>query len=169
MDLKINESKLLEFNAIIEGKDDIDNISSKLRIDTGEIEFGFPASIEGKKIHVKIPSLNNYIKENKFRNLKDVTVRLDIITKDKLFTPWSDNLNIEVPIEIKAEMTGMKEFIEEANNLIKISRIKEEDIDKLEINDKNDVKQNKKHMDKIIEKNKKAKSKFSVMLEEKCL
>ena len=160
MDLKINESKLLEFNAVIEGGDAGD-ITGKLRIDTGDVEFGFPATIDGKVIQAKIPPLKDYVKEDKLRKLKSVSAKLDIVAKGKLFTPWKDTINLEIPLEVKAEMTGMKEFLEEADNFIKVSTVKEKEVDESRTNKKETK------TDKIEEKKQKAKSRFSVMLEEK--
>jgi hypothetical protein len=160
MDLKINESKLLEFNAVIEGGDAGD-ISGKLRIDTGDIEIGFPVDITGKTIKAKIPPLKDYVKESQLKKLKSVDAKLDIVAKGKLFTPWKDTINLEIPLEVKAEMTGMKEFLEEADNFIKISTVDEKNVKESReiIKDKSDPDQTK--------VNEKKKSRFSIMLEEK--
>ena len=62
MDLKINEAKMLEFNAVIEGGE-ADDLSGKVRITIDDVEYGFPAILDGKKIQVKIPPLKEYVKE----------------------------------------------------------------------------------------------------------
>jgi len=158
MDLKINESKMLEFNTVIEGGN-IDDISGKLRIIINDIEYGFPVKIDGKKIQTKIPPLKEYVKEDKLRKIKIAEVRLDIIAKGKLFTPWRDTLNLEVPLEVKAEMTDIKGFLEEADNFIKISKVEETSIE--------EKKKDKEIKDKEIRTIKeKSKSRFSIMLEE---
>jgi hypothetical protein len=162
MDLKINESKLLEFNAVIEGGDAGD-IVGKLRIDTGDVEFGFPVQIDGKVIKAKIPPLKDYVKESKLRQIKNVSAKLDIVAKGKLFTPWKDNINLEIPLEVKAEMTGMKEFLDEADNIIKISKVKEKDV----VDESRTDKKEEPEVDKVDETKKKIKSRFSIMLEEK--
>lgn len=162
MDLKINESKLLEFNAVIEGGD-VEDITGKLRIDTGDVEFGFPVQIDGKVIKAKIPPLKDYVKEEKLRKLKNVSAKLDIIAKGRLFTPWKDNISLEIPLEVKAEMTGMKEFLDEADNIIKISKVKEKDV----VDESRTDKKEEPEIDKVDETKKKIKSRFSIMLEEK--
>ena len=165
MDLKINEAKMLEFNAVIEGGD-TDDLSGKMRITIDDVEYGFPAKLDGKKIQVKIPPLKEYVKESKLRKTKTAEVRLDIVAKGKLFTPWKDTLNLEIPLEVKAEMTDIKGFLEEADNIIKISKVTEKD-EKVD-----EVKKGKKEIkDKDTRKivKEKIKSRFSIMLEEpKC-
>ena len=151
MKLKINESKILEFNTAIEGGE-ADDLSVTLRILIDNIEYGFfPISLSDKKIKVEIPPLKDYVREENLKNVKKVSARLDIIAKDKLFTPWRENnINLEIPLEVKAEMTDMtdiKGILDEANIKVNI----EENID-----------------DKIDEgKSDKKKSKFMIMLEKK--
>jgi hypothetical protein len=165
MDLKINEAKMLEFNAVIEGGD-TDDLSGKMRITIDDVEYGFPVKLDGKKIQVKIPPLKEYVKESKLRKTKTAEVRLDIVAKGKLFTPWRDTVNLEIPLEVKAEMTDIKGFLEEADNIIKISKISEKDekVDEVKKEKKKEIKD--KETRTIKEK---AKSRFSIMLEEpKC-
>ena len=63
MELKINESKVLEFNTVIEGGNASD-LSGKLRISIDDVEYGFPVDLNGKKIQVRIPPLKDYVKEH---------------------------------------------------------------------------------------------------------
>jgi hypothetical protein len=207
MELKINESKVLEFNTVIEGGN-ADDLSAKLRLTIDEMEYGFPVNIDGKKIQVKIPPLKDYIKEGKLKS-KNANARLDIIAKGKIFTPWKENIEIEIPLEVKAEMTDMKGFLEEADNFIKVSKVKDEAVKASKTKDqgketnenvkfdaekmkkliakdlflkkqKGDLKvifntyvlgdsaMEKKYMSEGIKKGSAKKSKFSIMLEEKC-
>ncbi len=154
MELKINESKLLEFNAVIEGGK-ADDLSGTFRINIDNIEYGFPVSLEDKKIKVKIPPLKDYVKEENLRNVKSSFVRLDIVAKGKVFTPWKEDINIEIPLEVKAEMTDIKGFLEEADNIIRVSKVTE---------DKAVVKEKTKEI--VIRDENKRKSKFSIMLEQ---
>jgi len=157
MDLKINEAKMLEFNAVIEGGD-VNDLSGKVRITIDDIEYGFPAKLDGKKIQVKIPPLKEYVKESKLRRTKTAEVRLDVVAKGKLFTPWKDTVNLEIPLEVKAEMTDIKGFLEEADNVIKVSKVKE-------VDEKKEKKKEIKDKEERIIKEKK-KSRFSIMLED---
>lgn len=163
MELKINESKLLEFNAVIEGGK-ADDLSGTFRINIDNIEYGFPVSLEDNKIKVKIPPLKDYVKEENLRNVKSSFVRLDIVAKGKVFTPWKENINIEIPLEVKAEMTDIKGFLEEADNIIKISKVN--------VTEDKAVEKSTKAKEIVDEeKESKKKSKFSIMLEkaeEKC-
>jgi len=165
MDLKINEAKILEFNTVIEGGD-TDDLSGKLRITIDEVEYGFPVTLDGKKIQVKIPPLKDYVKESKLRKAKNADLRLDIIAKGKLFTPWKDNVNIEIPLEVKAEMTDIKGFLEEADNIIKISKVKEKDekVDEKKVDEGKKKKEIKDKEIRTVKEN--VKSRFSIMLEE---
>lgn len=158
MELKINESKVLEFNTVIEGGNASD-LSGKLRISIDDVEYGFPVDLNGKKIQVRIPPLKDYVKESKLRGVKSASIRLDVIAKGKIFTPWKDNINLEIPLDVKAEMTDMKEFLEEADNFIKISKVKESaEAVKSSKDDKTKTEGNIKE--------EKKKSKFSIMLEQ---
>ena len=166
MELKINESKVLEFNTVIEGGK-ADDLSARLIININDIEYGFPVQLEGKKIQVRIPPLKDYIKEDKLKS-KNVNARLDIVAKGKLFTPWKDNIDLEIPLEVKAEMTDMKGFLEEADKII-VSKVKEsnEAVKVSKTKDQGKTKTEGKDLDEGIKKGRK-KSRFSVMLEEKC-
>jgi len=168
MELKINESKVLEFNTVIEGGN-ADDLSAKLRITIDEMEYGFPVKVDGKKIQVKIPPLREYVKEDKLKT-KNAKARLDIVAKGKVFTPWKDNLEIEIPLEVKAEMTDMKGFLEEADNFIKVSKVKETN-EAVKASKTKDEGKTKTEGGTLDEKKSKIKSKFSIILEqdkEKC-
>ena len=156
MELKINESKVLEFNTVIEGGN-ADDLSGTFRINIDNVEYGFPVSLDGKKIQAKIPPLKDYVKEQNLRNVKNAFARLDIVAKGKVFTPWKEDISIEIPLEVKAEMTDIKGFLEEADSIIKISKVKE----KIVVDD--DEGKSDKNVDNVDEKKK---SKFSIMLEQ---
>ena len=159
MELKINESKVLEFNTVIEGGK-ADDLSAKLRITIDEMEYGFPVKVDGKKIQVKIPPLRDYVKEDKLKG--SASARLDIVAKGKLFTPWKDNLEIEIPLEVKAEMTDVKKFLEEADSVIKVSSVEERRPDGAVKSSKDDDEGGTLDEGKSDKK----KSKFSIMLEQ---
>ena len=80
---------------------------------------------------------------------------MDIVAKGKVFTPWKEDINIEIPLEVKAEMTDIKGFLEEADNIIRVSKVTE---------DKAVVKEKTKEI--VIRDENKRKSKFSIMLEQ---
>jgi len=157
MELKINESKILEFNTVIEGGK-ADDLSGTFRIVIDNVEYGFPIKLDDKKIQAKIPPLKDYVREENLRNVKNAFARLDIVAKGKLFTPWKEDVSLEIPLEVKAEMTDMKGFLEEADNFIKISKVEEKAVkaSKIKVDEDEDLK-----------KGSKKKSKFSIMLEEK--
>ena len=160
MELKINESKVLEFNTIIEGGN-ADDLSGTFIINIDNIEYGFPVSLNDKKIQAKIPPLKDYVKEENLRRVKSAFARLDIVAKGKLFTPWKEDINIEIPLEVKAEMTDIKGFLKEADNIIKISKVEEKTVKKT----KTEGKYDKVDEDEDLKKGSKKKSKFSIMLE----
>lgn len=156
MQLKINESKVLEFNAIIEGGN-ADDLSGTFRIIIDNVEYGFPISLNDKKIEAKIPPLNSYVKEENLRNVKSAFARLDIMAKGRVFTPWKEDISLEIPLEVKAEMTDIKGFLDEADSIIKISKVEEKD----------EVDEAVKASEIDEGKSDKKKSKFSIMLEKK--
>ena len=160
MDLKINEAKMLEFNAVIEGGD-ADDLSGKVRITINDVEYGFPAKLDGKKIQVQIPPLKEYVNEDKLKT-KNAEVRLDIIAKGKLFTPWKDTINLEVPLEVKAEMTDIKSFLDEADKIISVSKVKEVEEPKPELDEKKKDKKIEDDEKRVVKE--KVKSRFSIML-----
>jgi hypothetical protein len=165
MDLKINEAKMLEFNAVIEGGD-TDDLSGKVRITINDIEYGFPVKFEGKKIQVKIPPLKEYVRESKLRAAKTAEVKLDVIAKGKLFTPWKDTVNLEIPLEVKAEMTDIKSFLDEADKIIKVSKVDEVNVvekeNEPELDEKKKDKKIKDDENRVVKE--KIKSRFSIML-----
>jgi hypothetical protein len=116
--------------------------------------------LDGKKIQAKIPPLKDYVKEQNLRNIKSAFARLDIVAKGKVFTPWKEDISIEIPLEVKAEMTDIKGFLKEADNIIKISKVEVKDKTKTE--GKSD-----KNVDEDLKSGSKKKSKFSIMLAEK--
>ena len=163
MELKINESKVLEFNTVIEGGE-VGDLSGTFRINIDNVEYGFPVSLDGKKIQAKIPPLKDYVKEQNLRNIKSAFARLDIVAKGKVFTPWKEDINIEIPLEVKAEMTDIKGFLKEADNIIKISKVEVKE--PVKVSKTKDEGKSDKSVDEDLKNGSKKKSKFSIMLEQ---
>lgn len=142
MNIKLNESKTLEFNVDTRGCKEED-LKGFLRFVFEDVEYGFPAIFESGTIKVKLPAfqtlLSNRLTES-ISNHKEVTVnaRLDIVANNEAFvTPWSNEIDIEVPVDIqvkeekKSVLTEKKvnvkdpELFEAFDDAVKTSKIKD--------------------------------------------
>jgi len=95
--------KLLTFQVEIDGVG-CDELGGFVRFMHEGIEYGFPAIIESDRITTVISPLSEI-----FPTLKSGTIvnaRLDIISQDRIFTPWEDEMKISKPVTITAELAG---------------------------------------------------------------
>lgn len=168
MELKINEPKLLEFKTHIEGTD-VDDLKAKVVVTIDGVDYGFLSEVDGSKIKAEIPPLNGFVREENLRGVKKASARLDVIAGNKTyFTPWSDNLTLEIPVEVKAEMTEIKSFLKEADRVIKV-KLEKTSKTKTEGKTKDEGKKIDEDLNLSQGSKKRIKSKFTAMLEaEKC-
>jgi hypothetical protein len=110
MKLKLNEAKNLEFEMDANGVSEKD-LKGYIRFAFEDIEYGFPVKFEEGKVSVSIPPFESFISRKVNESIsqhKEVTVRgrLDIIANNLYMTPWSDSVEIEVPVSVKVEEAG---------------------------------------------------------------
>lgn len=105
MKLKINESRILEFEMDIDGCS-WKEIKGYFRFELNNIEYGIPAKIEEKRVIINIPSFSKILNEDvkKYIN-KNKTIpikaRLDMIANDIYTIPWNGEIEMELPVSIK--------------------------------------------------------------------
>jgi hypothetical protein len=106
MKLKINESKILEFEMDTSGCS-WKELEGYFRLTLDNVEYGFPAIVEEGMIRVDIPVfkdvLNEGVKSSLYKH-KEVTVkaRLDLIANNEAFlSPWRGEIDIEIPVSVK--------------------------------------------------------------------
>jgi hypothetical protein len=121
MIINIDETKKISFDINVQGAQ-YDDIKGALRIKTNNIEFGFPIEVNDGTVSVNIPPLNELLK-----NLDDGDVykaKLEMVVSDQYIVPWEDDITIEKPVSISAEVK-MEESIKDKKVLIGITKINE--------------------------------------------
>ena len=106
MKLKINESKIFEFEMDTSGCS-WKELKGHFRLTLDDVEYGFPAKVEEGIIKVEVPVfkdvLNEAVKSSLYKH-KEITVpaRLDLVANGEAFiTPWEGNIDIEIPVSVK--------------------------------------------------------------------
>lgn len=127
MKIKIDESKTLEFKIDTSSGCALEDLEGFLRFSFGGVEYGFPAKIEEGNFKVEIPPfknvINNKLTESISKN-KELIVkgRLDVIAnKTTIVTPWSGDIDIEIPVSMK---------ISEGDEILKKEEVTVSDPDK---------------------------------------
>lgn len=100
--LNVNEEKQLTFEVQIGGVN-YDQITSRLRIIVGEIEYGFPARVGNESITVDLPPLNKVI-GSKLKEGEEVAIKLEMIADGYYLTPWQDTVKISNPLVVEAKI-----------------------------------------------------------------
>jgi hypothetical protein len=160
MKLKLNESKILEFEMDTTGCS-WKELQGYFRLPFEGIEYGFPVKFEDGIIRVEIPAFSKILPEHITKSYlteknKEVIIkgRIDIIANNEAYiSPWNGNVEIEIPVTVRIseEKKEIKEIIKE------VKEVKEEIVEDKKIS-------------KFFEKDEieeKKKSKFSMVLSEK--
>lgn len=152
MIINIDETKKISFDINVQGAQ-YDDIKGALRIKMDGIEFGFPVEVNEGTVSVTIPPLNELLK-----NLDDgdtYKAKLEMVVSDQYIVPWEDDITIEKPVSISAEVK-MEESVKDKKVSIGIKKINEKCEKK--------TKKKKKSVKEKIEK-KKPKTKFGKLLD----
>lgn len=136
MKIKLNEPKTLEFNIDTKGCEEKE-LKGFLRFSFEDVEYGFPVIFESGIIKVKIPAFQTLVSKHlieSIANHREITVnaRLDIIANEDTFvTPWENEIDIEVPIDIqvkeekKVYVNEVEAEVEAFDDAVKNSKIKD--------------------------------------------
>jgi len=100
--LNVNEEKQLNFEIQIGGVQS-DQVSSFLRIEIDNIEYGFPAQIGRETITVNMPALRS-ITSRKLQEGEEVAVKLEMVADGQYLTPWSDTFILSNPLVVEAKI-----------------------------------------------------------------
>lgn len=100
--LNVNEEKQLNFEIQIGGVQS-DQVSSHLRIEIDDVEYGFPAQVGQESITVDLPALRT-ITARKLKEGEEVEVKLEIIADGHYLTPWSDTFTLSNPLVVEAKI-----------------------------------------------------------------
>ncbi len=100
--LNVNQEKQLNFEIQIGGVQ-TDQVTSFLRIEIDEIEYGFPAQVGQESITVDLPALRT-VTARKLKEGEEVNVKLEIIADGNYLTPWSDTFTLSNPLVIEAKI-----------------------------------------------------------------
>ena len=108
--LNVNQEKQLNFEIQISGVQ-ADQLSSFLRIEIDEIEYGFPAQVKQESVTVNLPALKTVV-ARKLKEGTEVNVKLEIIADGHHLIPWKDTFILSYPLVIEAKI------IEDGSNSI---------------------------------------------------
>jgi|WetSurSiteA1Bulk_404760.scaffolds.fasta_scaffold00566_14 hypothetical protein len=100
--LKSSEEKKLTFEVDIHGVE-TGNLKGYVRFELYGAEYGFPAEIERNRITATIPPLTEIVK----KDIEDGTVinaRLEMFTDKHYFSPWSGEVKVGAPMDIRAKL-----------------------------------------------------------------
>jgi len=100
--LNVNEEKQLNFEIQIGGVQ-TDQVSSFLRIEIDQVEYGFPAQVAQDSITVDLPALRT-VTARKLNEGEEVDVKLEIVADGHYLTPWSDKFTLSNPLVIEAKI-----------------------------------------------------------------
>jgi len=100
--LNVNQEKQLNFEIQIGGVQ-TDQVSSFLRIEIDQVEYGFPAQVGQESITVDLPALRS-VTARKLREGEEVNVKLEIVADGHYLTPWSDTFTLSNPLVIEAKI-----------------------------------------------------------------
>ncbi len=100
--LNVNEEKQLNFEIQIGGVQ-TDQVTSFLRIEIDEVEYGFPAQVSQESITVDLPALRA-VTARKLKEGEEVNVKLEIVADGHYLTPWSDTFTLSNPLVIEAKI-----------------------------------------------------------------
>jgi hypothetical protein len=100
--LKASEEKKLTFEVDIHGVE-CNDLKGYVRFEIYGAEYGFPAEIERNRITAVIPPLTEIVR----KDIEDGTVinaRLEMFTDRHYFSPWSGEVKVGAPMDIKATL-----------------------------------------------------------------
>lgn len=100
--LNVNEEKQLNFEIQIGGVQ-TDQVTSFLRIEIDQVEYGFPAQVGQESITVDLPALRS-VTARKLKEGEEVAVKLEIVADGHYLTPWSDTFTLSNPLVIEAKI-----------------------------------------------------------------
>lgn len=100
--LNVNQEKQLTFEVQIGGVQ-TEQVSSYLRIEIDDIEYGFPAEVGREAISVHLPPLRT-VTARKLKEGEEVQVKLEIIADGNYLTPWQDTFRLSNPLVIEAKI-----------------------------------------------------------------
>ena len=121
--LKTNEAKELEFNVATTGVM-CQDLCGHVRFCIDEVEYGFPLKVMTDKVYAQIPPLNEFVKVG-LENGKNFEARLEIIANETFICPWTEQMVIEMPVNVTVEAVKdtkkIKEIIEAAKESVKVN------------------------------------------------
>ncbi len=100
--LNVNQDKQLNFEIQIGGVQ-TEQVSSFLRIEIDQVEYGFPAQVGQDSITVDLPALRS-VTARKLKEGEEVNVKLEIVADGHYLTPWSDTFTLSNPLVIEAKI-----------------------------------------------------------------
>lgn len=99
--LNVNQEKQLNFEMQIEGVQDVEQVSSFLRIEIDGIEYGFPAEVKQESVTVDLPALKTVVAK-KLKEGDEVSAKLEVVVNNQHLTPWKDTFKLSYPLVIEA-------------------------------------------------------------------
>jgi hypothetical protein len=110
--IKADEPRTLTFEVDINGVGQ-GELKGYVRFFINDAEHGFPVSIEEGFITADIPPLNDFVRFGKFSDGDIIEAKLELMTDQRIFTPWAGEVKVSIPMGIKAKLSSevQKEII----------------------------------------------------------
>ncbi len=101
--LNVNQEKQLNFEMQFEGIQEVEKVSSFLRIEIEGIEYGFPAQVKQESVTVDLPALKTVVAK-KLKEGDEVSAKLEVVANNQHLTPWKDTFKLSYPLVVEAKI-----------------------------------------------------------------
>ncbi len=103
--LKADEPRTLTFEVDIRGVGQ-GELKGYVRLFINDAEHGFPVSIDDGVITADIPPLTEVVRLKTMDDGDVIEAKLELMTDQHIFTPWSGEVKVSVPMGIKAKLSN---------------------------------------------------------------
>jgi len=103
--IKADEPRTLTFEVDIRGVGQAE-LKGYVRLFINDAEHGFPVSIDDGVITADIPPLTEVVRLKTMDDGDVIEAKLELMTEQHIFTPWSGEVKVSVPMGIKAKLSN---------------------------------------------------------------
>lgn len=103
--LKADEPRTLTFEVDIRGVG-TGELKGFVRLFINDLEHGFPVSIDDGFITADIPPLSEIVKLKTMDDGDIIEAKLELMTDQHIFTPWSGEVKVSVPMGVHAKLSS---------------------------------------------------------------
>jgi hypothetical protein len=102
IELDVTKPKNFKFDMTIDGINS-DVLTGFLRLEIGNVEYGFPAVVTSESISADIPSLKSIV-NREIKNGETIKARLDVVGDGYYMPAWAEDLVVKSAVIIEAKL-----------------------------------------------------------------